>query len=299
MKKTFFLLLCISIVLMLSGCERESMTAEYAEETEDVNGESEDDIEDEYEDDFQDMEDSSSNYVFRDNYFREIEPDEIRTRFQVCFPRYTSKEEKEDIWKEICNYPEVKRTQVATETVGQIFMDINKIHPDYYKLYVEDADEAMIQSRGFIDFMVYIFTSSDVKENILSMRHDIKDNPMGLWLKEKWPIYVEEQDELEIRYSDEKGEIQTYKITIEKISDDIPWYLDYQWSSDVCILLVPEDTYKEIFGMDEDGENMSTLFGHETYYIDSKKGERENLEKKVSALTGDYDMGSSGYLMEE
>ena len=299
MKKTFFLLLCISIVLMLSGCERESMTAEYVEETEDVNGELEDDIEDQYEDDSQDLEDTSSNYEFRDNHFREIEPDEIRTRFQAYFPPDTFKEERESIWNEICSCPEVKRTQVVTETTGQLLMDINKVHPDYYQLRLEDADENVIKSRGFIDFMIFIYTTSDVKENILSMRHDIKDNPMGLLLKEKWPIYVEEQDKLEIRYTDQLGKSQTHNITVEKISDDIPWYLDYQWTSDVCVLLLPENRYKEIFGMDEDGENMSALFGYETYYIDSKKGERENLEKKVIELTGCSDIGSCGYLMEE
>lgn len=304
MEKSKSMLIILSICLFtatfLTGCSRERITIERSESP-DMEEEEEDAEEDETVE-----EDEPANevhaagtstdkvYEYMENKFRELEPETECTRIECYFPYGEEADSKKNKWEKITALPEVEQAVIVTESLGTVHIPLDKVNPDYYEYKVKDgSDETLMQKRGYVELGVEFYTSLEIKETTVGCRHQTKRS--GGWKKEVWPFYIEAGESMELWYCNRNEEYLTRDVEIEKVSDEIPWYLDYSWQNERCILTLPEDGFKELMGQDEDGLNLSGLAGNERYYLQCKPGQRTELEEKVKEL-GVEDVSNPGYL---
>lgn len=287
-------LLCFLAAVPLTGCARERITVE-KQETLDEEAEEAEQAE-------QAVRAVSTSTVeaheYMENKIRDLEPEEECTRIECYFPYDEKTDSKEGKWEKIAALPEVERAVVVTEGLGRVLIPLEKVNPDYYEYYIKGgADETLIQKKGWMEFRVHFYACPDIKAIQLGCFHASKQwQEKGDWRKEVWPLYIEEGESLELLYNrDDEEEECSREITIEKVSDEIPWYLDFSWTNSACIITMPEDVYKELMGQDKTGVNLSGLTGNERYYLECKSGQREKVEQKVKEL-GIKEVSNPGYL---
>lgn len=292
-KKCITLLICFFTTAFLAGCARERITVEQLEPPA---------VEEEEEEPATEVHAVSTSTIevheYMENEFRELESETECTRIECFFPYEEKAGSKEKKWEEITALPEVEKAVVVTENQGTTHIPIDKVNPDYYEYLVKRGDEeALMQQRGYIEFIVHFYTSPDIKENTVGCWHQVKNRAQESsgWIKEEWPFYLESGESLELLYNDRNEVYHSKDVAIEKVSDEIPWYLDFAWPNERCILTLPEDRYVEFMGQDEDGINLSGLAGNERYYLKCKRGQRTKLEEKVTKL-GIETVSNPGYL---
>lgn len=293
MKKTY---ICIGIVALtlLTACSRGRITVEYSEPTDAPV------LEAGHNNDNQGNNESdgiSSNLEFRKNPLCEYAED--GTIYKVWFPNTCLADEREKIWNEISSLPEVERVHRSTEEGGNLIINLDKLNPQYYRMLVDyiGADENLMKERGWEAFQVNVYTSPDIEKNTLSMCHSAKELN-DWWDKEEWPFYIEENDEVRLDYSYDETTNKSATVKIESITDKLPWYLNFAWTSNEAILLLKEDEYRRLFAEDDTGRNISKLSVFEWYFVESKEGCQKELEKKLLEL-GAKEIGREGYLRED
>lgn len=282
----------VMALILLSACSRERITLEYAE-TDYEQGKEE----------WQDNDENNGNSIssdlkFMKNPFYELENEQENTIYQAYFETEDLADKRKEIWDGICSLPGVERVQTTTVYSGNLRINLKNIHPEYYKRTVNNGyDENLLNERGYLDIRVYVYTSPDIEKNTLSMFHRAKEES-DWWDIEEWPLYVEENTDVELIYADASAGSITSTVTIESITEQLPWYLNYSWSNNEAVLLLKEEEYSKIYGEDRDGRNISNLFGFERYYVDCKQGCQEEIEKKMLEF-GTAEVSRAGYLKVE
>lgn len=296
MKKHFSILLCILLCTVLGGCTRQPMTAEYSEEENtidygELHGEDSGEVQ---------MAEGTTAHEYRSNPFGETDPMDVCNRFKVYFDSNEPKEDIEKKWDSICNLPSVSRTELVTNTEGRFFVKLEDVNPSFIEFIVDDGDtERMerLKEKGK-EIRAHIYATDDVEQVTMCMCRMTKECAEKEWNSEQWSFYIEENDEIELLFSDWLGEEQVRKIKVEKIEDTLPWYLNWGFSNYDCNLLIPEKEYREWFGEDHNGKNIRGLFGCEFFYAQSVDGMKDELEKDLRKI-GVHELSNAGFLKEE
>lgn len=297
MRKKLTLCMYLLIGLLQCGCSREHMTAEFSEK-ESCNP---DDIDVEEKGQLHDIEVSEevSAHEYRSNPFGVMEEDKERTRFGVYFLYGEEKEKVQEKWNTICELDDVEQAQMVTNCEGTISINCSDINPEYFKYCISLNSECeQIYKKYGMPVRTHVYAVDGIDKTALCMYRRVEASQYEGWDREEWTFYAEENSEFQIEYIDKLGDVQNHSIVIEEILDIPPWYLDYEWTNTECIILMPEDKYAGIFGEDISGKNIRGLFGSESFYIKSREGKREKLEKEVER-TGIDCTSNRGYLKEE
>ena len=285
--------LCFFTTVFLAGCARERITVEQPETS------AEEEAGEEAANEVHAVSTSTVEvHDYMENKFRELESEAECTRIECFFPFDEEAASKEKKWEEISSLPEVEKAVIVTEGLGTTHIPLDKVNPDYYEYLVKQgSEEALIQQYGYVEFNVHFYTSSEMKQNTLGCWHQVKNRvkESGGWFQPVWPFYIEKGESIELLYNDRNEVNHSKDLVIDKVSDEIPWYLDFAWPNTECILMLTNDKFEELMGKDEKGVNLSSLAGNERYYLTCKRGQRKKLEEKVKKL-GIKEVSNPGYL---
>lgn len=185
---------------------------------------------------------------------------DVCNRFKVYFDSNEPKEDVEKKWDSICNLSSVSRTELVTNTEGRFFVNLEDVNPSFVEFYVDGEADIMerLKEKGK-EIRAHIYATDDVEQVTMCVCRMTKECAEKEWNSEQWSFYIEENDEIELLFSDWLGDEQVRKIKVEKIADRLPWYLNWEFSNYDCNLLIPEKEYREWFGEDHNGKNIRGL----------------------------------------
>ena len=301
MKKLSGLVFGILIALVLCSCSRERIAIEEKADKTDDSTEwiSEDNTEDSEKEEYHASNNEEEAPVkFRTNLYGEIDPPEECSKLYVAFNKAESKETVARKWNDICNLPGIKRTKVVTGNGGTFFAEMNKVNPSYLEYYVDGDEEIrkFVEENG-LEFSVTLYASDDADEITMCMwRNTIE---ACHWKVEEWPFYIEENDVINLRYNDWLGDLQYRDITIQKIISTPPWYLNRPFDNTKCMIIIPDEQYREMFGEDHYNNKIRGLEGGlEWFYVQCEEGKTDEVRKKIEQM-GVYEVGNVGFFKED
>lgn len=289
MKKRVFLVgLIVFIFLIVTGCNREQMVAEYTNEENVTEGKvaekRKDKVGEMPQNKSEETSAEKSNVYLKNKFHSKPISKEKRTNMQIYFQDSTRKQ-KEIGWKKVGKIKEIQERRTMMKYSGAIYVPNEELDPDYYKHLIESGyDEELLKERGRVQFQVDVFSSPEVKKVQLynwptTKKIALRDG----WKKESWPFYAESGQKIAFQYlenNDVDKEIEI-ELKVDIMGGEIPWNLNSEFDNLYYVLLLPYDKYKELFGEDKDDKNISGLFGYEVFYVKAKKGKLEKVKREL------------------
>lgn len=287
MKKLYLAVLEIMIVSILCSCSRERIVIEQKPDNTDAPTEcvSEGKAED-------------SSVTFRPNPFGEIDPPDKCCKMNVFFYKDETKEAVSQKWNSICNLSGVKRTKLVTMGGGTFFVEEKYVNPLYLEYYLGGDEEIrkFVEKNG-LEFTVTFYASDDVDEITMCMYKGSLEG--SHWKVEEWPFYIEENDVITLRYNNDwQEELQYQDITVQKITSELPWYLNTSFDNTQCMIIFPVEKYREIFGEDHDDKNIQGLDGSEWFYVQCEEGKLDEVRKEIEKI-GVHEICNTGFYKED